>query len=281
VKADDFFSKATRELRESGEAPPGEVDAVRARIMSTMRKSRRRSARTLAWVLPIAAVLAASTALATGGVGLRQAWHRFLGYAHITTDRQAVEPTPRAVTSVETITPPSKAPETPEPPAPPPADETPAAVATNEPAPPPPAVANEPAAPPPIEARKIPPKTAPRPSAPPPEPEAPRAATINTPEPEADRDAGTLTLYKKAHRLHFQEQKWAQALEAWNDYLREQPNGSLSVEARYNRALALVRLGRRDEARAALTPFARGEVAGGYRAAEAKSLLAALDGSAR
>jgi hypothetical protein len=39
----------------------------------------------------------------------------------------------------------------------------------------------------------------------------------------------------------------------------------------------LVRLGRRDEARAALTPFASGEL-GGYRQAEARELLTAFDG---
>ena len=43
-------------------------------------------------------------------------------------------------------------------------------------------------------------------------------------------------------------------------------------EARYNRALSLVRLGRTQEARSALEPFANGAY-GGYRKDEAKALL--------
>jgi len=280
--ADDFLSKATRELRETGEAPPSEVDAVRARIMSTMRKSARRPSRTMLWVLPIAAVLAASTALATSGSGLRRVWHELLGRAHLVADRPAVEAPapsfPRA--QVEPLTPSVPSAQVVEP-TPTELPASPAPVAAPVELPSAPAVANEPAPGPVAEAPKSAPKAAARPSASRPERDAPATETINTPDPEADRDAGTLVLYKKAHRLHFQEQNWAQALDAWNEYLREQPNGTLSVEARYNRALALVRLGRRDEARAALTPFARGEVAGGYRASEAKSLLSALEGSAR
>jgi len=49
----------------------------------------------------------------------------------------------------------------------------------------------------------------------------------------------------------------------------------LLVDARWQRALCLVQLGRRDEARAALEPFARGEV-GAYRRDEAQSLLDTL-----
>ena len=43
-----------------------------------------------------------------------------------------------------------------------------------------------------------------------------------------------------------------------------------------DRALVLVRLDRRDEARAALAPFAAGTVDGGYRQREAIALRAAL-----
>jgi hypothetical protein len=255
VKADDFLDQATRELRSTGEAPPSEVDAVRARIMTTLRKSGRRPARTMLWVLPIAAVLAASTALATNGTALRRAWSELLVRTHIVSDRPAVE-SPRPNVASPPVEPPE---------APALAIEPPPSPVVSDPAPP---VARE--AP-----RSVAPKTSARPI------EKPAPTPIETPEPQAERDTGPLALYKKAHRLHFQEQNWAEALDAWNDYLREQPNGSLSVEARYNRAIALVRLGRRDEARAALAPFAHGEVAGGYRASEAKSLLSALEGSAR
>jgi len=47
--------------------------------------------------------------------------------------------------------------------------------------------------------------------------------------------------------------------------------------AHYNRALCLVRMGRREEARGALMPFANGSF-GGYRQAEARSLIDALGG---
>jgi hypothetical protein len=54
------------------------------------------------------------------------------------------------------------------------------------------------------------------------------------------------------------------------------PSGCFAPEARYNRALVLVRLGRRAEAREALRPFAAGEL-GGYRQREAKELIDAME----
>jgi hypothetical protein len=66
------------------------------------------------------------------------------------------------------------------------------------------------------------------------------------------------------------------ALAAWDAYLREFPRGRLAVESRYNRALCLVRLNRRDEAAAALAGFAKGAY-GGYRQAEARALLDAME----
>jgi hypothetical protein len=46
----------------------------------------------------------------------------------------------------------------------------------------------------------------------------------------------------------------------------------MTLEARYNRAIVLVRLARNEEARRALEPFARGEF-GGYRRDDAARLL--------
>jgi hypothetical protein len=83
-------------------------------------------------------------------------------------------------------------------------------------------------------------------------------------------------LYAAAHRAHFAAHDSIAALRAWDAYLATYPAGRYGLEARYNRALALVRLGRTDEARAALTPFADGR-AQGYRQAEARSLLDAID----
>jgi hypothetical protein len=83
-------------------------------------------------------------------------------------------------------------------------------------------------------------------------------------------------LYRKAHELHFRGADHAAAIAAWDAYLAAEPTGRFVAEARYNRALLLIRVGRYAEARAALEPYARGEVAGGYRRAEASQLVERL-----
>ncbi len=90
-----------------------------------------------------------------------------------------------------------------------------------------------------------------------------------------DDDEATWTLYAAAHYAHFAARDYAVALRAWNAYLRAAPDGPLAPEARYNRAIALARLGRRAEAREALAPFAAGTY-GGYREKQARELLDAL-----
>ena len=66
------------------------------------------------------------------------------------------------------------------------------------------------------------------------------------------------------------------ALAAWDDYLRIAGRGVLVPEARYNRAMCLIRLGRKSEARGALAAFANGEY-GNYRKSEARALIDAID----
>ena len=84
-------------------------------------------------------------------------------------------------------------------------------------------------------------------------------------------------LYRRAHELHFHGGDAAAALAAWDAYLAAEPDGRFSVEARYNRAIILIRLGRYADARAALAPFARGEVVpAGYRQTEAERLVERL-----
>ena len=82
-------------------------------------------------------------------------------------------------------------------------------------------------------------------------------------------------LYEAAHEAHFVARDPARALVAWDAYLAKYPNGRFAPEAKYNRALSLLRLGRRDEGREALAPFADG-VHGDYRRREAKKLRDAL-----
>jgi hypothetical protein len=83
-------------------------------------------------------------------------------------------------------------------------------------------------------------------------------------------------LYERAHRIHFQEGDFARALPEWDGYLSAFPSGRWAPEARYNRAIALIKLGRFREARAALAPIAAGEY-GEYRRSEARSLIETIE----
>lgn len=103
-----------------------------------------------------------------------------------------------------------------------------------------------------------------------PAPPAPEGRTAERPIDPAERRA-----YDAAHALHFDSGDWPAAIDAWSSYLASFPRGHFVLEARYNRALALVRAGREEEARAALAPFAEGRY-GAYRRSEARSLLEAL-----
>ncbi len=79
-------------------------------------------------------------------------------------------------------------------------------------------------------------------------------------------------LYATAHAAHFVAHDPDQALAAWNIYLQRYPHGSFEPEARFNRAICLVRLRQFEAAATALAPFAAGRF-GGYRRAEAQRLL--------
>ncbi|HEY6475036.1 MAG TPA: hypothetical protein VI456_00555, partial [Polyangia bacterium] len=78
-------------------------------------------------------------------------------------------------------------------------------------------------------------------------------------------------LYRQAHELHFVRRDFAAALPAWDRYLAADPR-PLALEGRWNRAIALAHLGRRDEAIAALQPFAEA-APGSYRQHEARALI--------
>jgi hypothetical protein len=114
----------------------------------------------------------------------------------------------------------------------------------------------------------LPPETVPPPS---PGPDRPRPRRpVATAVPVEAR-------YRRAHDLHFHGGDPAVTLAAWDAYLAAEPSGRFSVDARYNRALLLIRLRRYAAARDALAPFARGEVEpAGYRQPEAEQLLERL-----
>lgn len=84
-----------------------------------------------------------------------------------------------------------------------------------------------------------------------------------------------LSLYGAAHAVHFVAHDAARALRLWSQYLRQFPTGRFVPEATYNRALALLRLGREREALAALRTIAAGRF-GAYRRADAAALITAL-----
>jgi hypothetical protein len=114
-------------------------------------------------------------------------------------------------------------------------------------------------------------------AAPPPAPapaaaRAPARLAVRTPvPPPGDEDS----LYRTAHEAHFQRRDFAAALAAWDRYLALPGPVRFALEARYNRAIALYRLGQHDQAAQALSPFATGEY-GPYRKHEARALLERL-----
>jgi hypothetical protein len=104
----------------------------------------------------------------------------------------------------------------------------------------------------------------------------PRKPTASPPTGSAPAAADADALYRAAHEAHFVQGDYAQAVAAWDRYLAAaEPGHRWTIEARYNRGIALYRLGQTERARQALTPFARGEY-GSYRRAEASRLLEAL-----
>jgi hypothetical protein len=110
------------------------------------------------------------------------------------------------------------------------------------------------------------PDPSPAPTVPPPPPPPPAPAA----------DEASLA-YRAAHELHFRGADAGAAVRAWDAYLALAPDGRFAVDARYNRAIALVRAGRQAEAIRALRPFVDGEVTpAGYRQAEARELVRAL-----
>lgn len=96
---------------------------------------------------------------------------------------------------------------------------------------------------------------------------------MTAPAPDEAPESAELALFRRAQSLHLAHDP--RAIAAWDAYLRVVQAGALVPEARYNRALALVRAHRYREARMALEPFAAGEY-GEYRRQEAQALLSRL-----
>lgn len=224
--SDDLLRAATRALREETDEASADGQFTRARVMASLHQGKVRRRTRLAFILPLAACLAAGTAWGTATGRLPAAFRALREVVYPGAKATETRPAPAAV---RTVPRPSVAEA---PPLAPPEAEPPA----------------------PAEVEATPPVR--------PAPSASSSAAFR----DADGD-----LYRLAHEAHFASHDYARALGAWEAYLRAAPGGRLATEARYNRAICLLRLGRDAEARQALEPFAAGKL--GYRQTEAQRLL--------
>jgi TolA-binding protein len=236
--SDDLLSRASAALRGRGDGPSDRSAATREKILG-LAAARRRSRHR--WQV-VAAALVAAFALST-------AWAAESGrLSHV------LEPVQRFLGAPRVPLPPGPRPNSLDAPSPP--------------------VAAEPSAEPVQQASA---------------PDAPQAigrpgeknGSVSRPASPPASDSAAIdaedALYALAHRAHFVTHDPAAALSAWDSYLASYPRGRYAIEARYNRGISLVRLGRLSEGRAALLPFANGEL-GGYRQREARALIGAIGG---
>ena len=237
----DLLDEATVALRETEPLNEFEARATRARVMSGLHQTRVRRRTRLAFLLPLAASFVAVSAWGAANGNARLVLDKFERLVGITVTTPSAPATPKRLTAQRPSVAPSSEP----------AQLAPSPIA--EPLPVPPAAVR---------------------------PASPAGSSINadSASEHAERADPNLALYRVAHAAHFVDHDPARALAAWDAYLRAAPNGEFAPEARYNRALSLVRLGRTEEAKRALEPFATGAY-GNYRKTEASALLERLAGS--
>jgi TolA-binding protein len=241
---DDLLKEATRALQDETADDAADGRFTRARVMASLHQGKVKRRTRLAFVLPIAACLAAGTAWGAATGRLPAVFHavgQFVGYSSQTSESK---PAQHAA----------------------PVTKKPAPVAEAQVPPPPAELPAEPV--PVVDTKPEPTKVEPQASA------KPAISGGGAGSSAAFQDADG-DLYRLAHEAHFVNHDYARALSGWNAYLQAAPGGRLATEARYNRAICLLRLGRDAEARQALEPFASGKF-GGYRQNEARELLEEL-----
>jgi hypothetical protein len=260
---DDLLARATRALREESAGDDASARFTRSRIMASVHEERVKRRTRWAFLIPIAATFIAASAYGAATGKTREALliiTRALGIHRSELAPPPPRPTVRrsAPEPAATVAP-APTPSVTDAPPPPPLEPVPDTAATVSAAP----SEVSPPAPKPARAPLV-------------EGDLSAAAPARAlPDAGAAAADPTFELYRVAHHAHFVERDYAQALSAWDAYLKAAPNGALVPEARYNRALCLVRLHRNDEARAALKPFAEGRY-GTYRREDAAKLSAAL-----
>lgn len=254
----DPLKEATRALRDVEDVSELEARATRARIMSGLHQTRVKRRTRYAFLLPIAATFIAASAWGAASGKAQLVWQSIEQLVN----RSAPAPAAKPVSAVGKANPVART-------------STVAAPTADSAAPvdsASPAFAPDHAAPAdtsiPAGAHAAVSAALPSPSG---KPVVVDAHSLNPQTPEERADP-TLALYRVAHTAHFVDHDPARALAAWDAYLAAAPNGTFAPEARYNRALSLVRLSRNSEAKTALEPFASG-VYGTYRQSEARALL--------
>jgi hypothetical protein len=238
--SDELLKAATRALREETDDGDDGDDGkfTRARVIASLHQGKLKRRKRLAFIMPIAACLAAGTAFGAA-TGRLPAMLHAIGQV-VSYGQRPAEPKQSALQ--------------------PAASQKPVPVADDVPPP----LADTAPTPPPVTAQAKPngAKAELAVSAAKPAPATSSSAAFQ----DADGD-----LYRLAHEAHFDAHDYGRALTGWDAYLRSAPNGRFATEARYNRAICLLRLGRDAEARQALEPFASGKM--GYRQTEARELL--------
>lgn len=261
------LERAFRSLREIEDGHNPRADETLARVLGDLRAIQGRRSRsnvTRMWLLAAAILAFSSVAAARSG-----SLHRVLRALSFADRHEPRIPSPSSVQPATSVL------------APLPSAAPIASAATDSVQPAPPATPpQEPAAPQLVTAAA--PHRQPRPWTAAPQKPVARAeafATDRTPV-TSKAPAGRSVVsddetFEHANDLHFAGADPAAALDSWNDYLRRFPGGRFVPEARYNRAIDLLKLGRSAEARDALQPFADG-VYESYRRDEARAILRSM-----
>lgn len=107
-------------------------------------------------------------------------------------------------------------------------------------------------------------------------PESPPARTSLYPDVATPAMEAEIRAFRVADDLYRRHGQLDAAVDAYRRYVRDYPTGRFVPEAKYNTALALLKLGRKAEARPLLIPFADG-LYGTYRRDAARKLLDAIE----